>query len=80
MSVHSSKRRVGRFEEFLWLTITASLISRGDAAAVNRGYVYVINGFDLRIPYGATQFVTLRSVLNKRGPVRVDTSPFDLES
>ena len=36
---------------------------------MNRGYVYVINGFDLRIPYGATQFVTLRSVLNKRGPV-----------
>ena len=38
----------------------AGLVAPGDAAAVNRGYVYVINGFDLRIPYGATQFVTLR--------------------
>jgi len=47
----------------------AGLVAPGDAAAVNRGFVYVINGFDLRIPYGATQFVTLRSVLNKRGPV-----------
>src|SRR5262245_15103842 len=47
----------------------AGLVAPGDAAAVNRGYVYVINGFDLRIPYGATQFVTLRSLLNKRGPV-----------
>jgi ABC-type nitrate/sulfonate/bicarbonate transport system substrate-binding protein len=47
----------------------AGLVAPFDAAAVNRGYVYVINGFDLRIPYGATQFVTLRSVLNKRGPV-----------
>jgi ABC-type nitrate/sulfonate/bicarbonate transport system substrate-binding protein len=47
----------------------AGLVAPGDAAAVNRGYVYVINGFDLRIPYGATQFVTMRSMLNKRDPV-----------
>ena len=45
------------------------LVAPGDAAAVARGYGYVINGFDLRIPYGATQFVTLRSMINKRGPV-----------
>src|SRR6266498_4084980 len=47
----------------------AGLVAPGDAAAVARGYGYVINGFDLRIPYGATQFVTLRSTINKRGPV-----------
>ncbi len=47
----------------------AGLVAPGDAAAVARGYGYVINGFDLRIPYGATQFVTLRSMINKRGPV-----------
>jgi ABC-type nitrate/sulfonate/bicarbonate transport system substrate-binding protein len=47
----------------------AGIVAPGDAAAVARGYGYVINGFDLRIPYGATQFVTLRSMINKRGPV-----------
>jgi ABC-type nitrate/sulfonate/bicarbonate transport system substrate-binding protein len=47
----------------------AGLVAPGDAAAVARGYGYVINGFELRIPYGATQFVTLRSMINKRGPV-----------
>ena len=46
----------------------AGLVAPGDAAAVNRGYGYVINGFDLRIPYGATQFVTLRSVHQQTRP------------
>lgn len=47
----------------------AGLVAPGDAAAASRGYRYVINGLELRIPYGATQLVTLRSVINKRGPV-----------
>ena len=29
----------------------------------------MINGPEMRIPYGATQVVTLRSMINKRGPV-----------
>ena len=47
----------------------AGLVAPGDAGAVARGFRYVINGFDLRIPYGATQIVTLRSNIAKRGPV-----------
>lgn len=47
----------------------AGLVAPGDAAAVSRGFRYVINGPELRIPYGATQFVTLRSVIARRGPV-----------
>ena len=47
----------------------AGLVAPGDAAAVSRGFRYVINGLDLRIPYGATQLVTMRSVIAKRGPV-----------
>src|SRR5687768_9678112 len=47
----------------------AGLVAPGDAAAVSRGYRYVINGLELRIPYGATQLVTLRSNIAKRGPV-----------
>jgi ABC-type nitrate/sulfonate/bicarbonate transport system substrate-binding protein len=47
----------------------AGLVAPGDASAVARGFRYVINGFDLRIPYGATQIVTLRSTIAKRGPV-----------
>jgi ABC-type nitrate/sulfonate/bicarbonate transport system substrate-binding protein len=47
----------------------AGLVAPGDAAAVSRGFRYVINGFELRIPYGATQIVTLRSTIAKRGPV-----------
>ena len=47
----------------------AGLVAPGDAAAVSRGYRYVINGPELRIPYGAAQFVTLRSVIAKRGAV-----------
>lgn len=47
----------------------AGLVAPGDAAAVARGFRYVINGLELRIPYGATQLVTLRSTITKRGPV-----------
>jgi ABC-type nitrate/sulfonate/bicarbonate transport system substrate-binding protein len=47
----------------------AGLVAPGDSAAVSRGFRYVLNGFDLRIPYGATQIVTLRSNITKRGPV-----------
>jgi ABC-type nitrate/sulfonate/bicarbonate transport system substrate-binding protein len=47
----------------------AALVAPGDAAAVARGFRYVINGPELRIPYGATQFVTMRSTIAKRGPV-----------
>jgi ABC-type nitrate/sulfonate/bicarbonate transport system substrate-binding protein len=47
----------------------AGLVAPGDSAAVSRGFGYVINGPELRIPYGATQFVTLRSVIVKRGAV-----------
>jgi ABC-type nitrate/sulfonate/bicarbonate transport system substrate-binding protein len=47
----------------------AGLVAPGDSAAVARGFRYVINGFELRIPYGATQIVTLRSNIVKRGPV-----------
>ena len=47
----------------------AALVAPGDAAAALRGFRYVINGLELRIPYGATQLVTLRSVIAKRGPV-----------
>lgn len=47
----------------------AGLVAPGDSAAVSRGFRYVVNGFDLRIPYGATQIVTLRSNISKRGPI-----------
>ena len=46
-----------------------ALVAPGDAGAVARGFRYVINGPELRIPYGATVLVTLRSVIAKRGPV-----------
>ena len=47
----------------------AGLVAPGDAAAVARGYRYIVNGPELRIPYGASQLVTLRSVIAKRGAV-----------
>lgn len=47
----------------------AGLVAPGDSAAVARGFRYVINGPEMHIPYGATQVVTLRSLINKRGPV-----------
>jgi ABC-type nitrate/sulfonate/bicarbonate transport system substrate-binding protein len=47
----------------------AGLVAPGDSAAVARGFRYVVNGSELRIAYGATQIVTLRSNIAKRGPV-----------
>jgi ABC-type nitrate/sulfonate/bicarbonate transport system substrate-binding protein len=47
----------------------AGLVAPGDSTVAARGFRYVINGPEMKIPYGATQFVTLRSVINKRGPV-----------
>jgi ABC-type nitrate/sulfonate/bicarbonate transport system substrate-binding protein len=47
----------------------ASLVAPGDAGAVSQGFRIVVNGAELRIPYGATTLVTLRSVIAKRGPV-----------
>jgi len=47
----------------------AGIVAPGDSAAAARGFRYVINGAELKIPYGATQFVTLRSLVAKRGPV-----------
>jgi ABC-type nitrate/sulfonate/bicarbonate transport system substrate-binding protein len=47
----------------------AALVAPGDAAAVSRGYRHIINGADLRIPYGATTIVTLRSLIAKRNAV-----------
>lgn len=47
----------------------ASLTAPGDSRAVAQGYRIVINGPELRIPYTATSFVTLRSLIAKRGPV-----------
>lgn len=37
-----------------------------NAMAVAQGYRYVVYGPDLRIPYAATSFVTLRSIIAKR--------------
>lgn len=47
----------------------AAMTAPADVRAVAQGYRFVINGPDLRIPYAATSFVTLRSLVNKRGPV-----------
>src|ERR1044071_3310387 len=47
----------------------AGIVAPGDSAAAARGFRYVINGAELKIPYGATSFVTLRSLIGKRGPV-----------
>jgi ABC-type nitrate/sulfonate/bicarbonate transport system substrate-binding protein len=47
----------------------AGIVAPGDSAAAARGFRYVLNGAELKIPYGATQFVTLRSLIAKRGPV-----------
>lgn len=47
----------------------AAIVAPGDFVAASKGFRYVINGIDLRIPYGATQVVTLRSLIAKRGPV-----------
>jgi ABC-type nitrate/sulfonate/bicarbonate transport system substrate-binding protein len=47
----------------------AALVAPGDAGAAARGFRYVVNGAELRIPYGATVIVTLRSIIAKRSPV-----------
>jgi len=50
-------------------SIGRRLVAPGDFQVASRGYRYVVNGFDLKIPYAATCVVTLRSLINKRGPV-----------
>jgi ABC-type nitrate/sulfonate/bicarbonate transport system substrate-binding protein len=47
----------------------AAITAPGDVRAIAQGYRIVINGPELRIPYAATSFVTLRSIVAKRGPV-----------
>jgi ABC-type nitrate/sulfonate/bicarbonate transport system substrate-binding protein len=47
----------------------AGLVAPGDAGAVARGFRLIVNGAELKIPYGATTIVTLRSIIAKRGPV-----------
>jgi ABC-type nitrate/sulfonate/bicarbonate transport system substrate-binding protein len=47
----------------------AAMTAPADVRALAQGYRLVINGPELRIPYAATSFVTLRSSLNKRAPV-----------
>jgi ABC-type nitrate/sulfonate/bicarbonate transport system substrate-binding protein len=47
----------------------AALVAPGDAGAAARGFRYIVNGAELRIPYGATTIVTLRSIIAKRSPV-----------
>jgi len=44
----------------------ATLTAPSDAVALAKGYRYVVYGPDLRIPYAATAFVGLRSVMAKR--------------
>jgi ABC-type nitrate/sulfonate/bicarbonate transport system substrate-binding protein len=47
----------------------AAIVAPGDFVAASKGFRYVVNGFDLKIPYAATCVVTLRSLINKRGSV-----------
>jgi ABC-type nitrate/sulfonate/bicarbonate transport system substrate-binding protein len=47
----------------------AALVAPGDAGAAARGFRLIVNGAELRIPYGATTIVTLRSIIAKRSPV-----------
>ena len=47
----------------------AAIVAPGDAAAASQGFRFVINGPELRIPYAATAFVTLRPLIARRGPV-----------
>jgi ABC-type nitrate/sulfonate/bicarbonate transport system substrate-binding protein len=47
----------------------AAMTAPADVRALAQGYRLVINGPELRIPYAATSFVTLRSSVNKRAPV-----------
>jgi ABC-type nitrate/sulfonate/bicarbonate transport system substrate-binding protein len=47
----------------------AAIVAPGDFVAASKGFRYVVNGPELRIPYGATAIVTMRSLVNKRGAV-----------
>jgi ABC-type nitrate/sulfonate/bicarbonate transport system substrate-binding protein len=47
----------------------AAITAPGDVRAIAQGFRIVINGPELRIPYAATSFVTLRSLVAKRGPI-----------
>ncbi len=47
----------------------AVLTAPTDAQAIAQGYHYVVYGADLKIPYAAAAFVTLRSVIAKRPQV-----------
>jgi NitT/TauT family transport system substrate-binding protein len=47
----------------------AALTAPMDAQALANGYQYILYGPDMRIPYAATVFVTLRSAIAKRAPV-----------
>jgi ABC-type nitrate/sulfonate/bicarbonate transport system substrate-binding protein len=47
----------------------AAIVAPGDFVAASKGFRYVVNGPELRIPYGATGIVTMRSLVNKRGAV-----------
>ncbi len=47
----------------------ATMTAPTDSMAIAQGYRYVVYGPDLRIPYVATTFVTLRSVIAKRPQV-----------
>lgn len=63
----------GEFETFAALTrgsVDAGVLTApGDVKAVAEGFRYVVNGPDLRIPYGATVFATRRSLVTKREQV-----------
>ncbi len=48
---------------------SAAIVAPGDAAAIAQGFHVVVKGAELRIPYGATTLVTLRTLVAKRGPV-----------
>jgi NitT/TauT family transport system substrate-binding protein len=47
----------------------ATMTAPTDSMALAQGYRYVVYGPDLRIPYSATAFVTLRSIIAKRPQV-----------
>lgn len=47
----------------------AAIVAPGDFGAASKGFRYVVNGPELRIRYGATAIVTMRSLVNKRGAV-----------
>lgn len=50
----------------------ATVTAPTDTMAIAQGYHYVVYGPDLRIPYAATAFVTLRSVIARRPQATAD--------